>query len=89
MGHHMSQHTPTAENTQPLREIVSSIIEQYVHTMGDHPVHDLHTMVIKEVETGLLKKVLYLCKGNQSLAARWLGMARGTLRKKIAEYQLE
>tara|TARA_R110002110_G_scaffold65206_1_gene179874 strand:+ start:21735 stop:22004 length:270 start_codon:yes stop_codon:yes gene_type:complete len=73
----------------PLREVVSNIIEQYIITMEDQTIESLHSMVIKEVELGLFKKVLQLCQGNQSLAAKWLGLARGTLRKRLAEYNLE
>lgn len=73
----------------PLREIVAAMIEQYVITMEDHHIDDLHAMVIKEVEIGLLRKVLHLCQGNQSLAAKWLGLSRGTLRKKLLEYQID
>lgn len=75
--------------TQPLREVVAQMIEQYVVTMENDDIKDLHDMVVKEVELGLLKKVLQLCHGNQSLAAKWLGLARGTLRKKLAQYNIE
>ena len=80
---------PVESKTLPLRDVVSHMIEQYIITMEDHRIENLHALVIKEVELGLFKKVLLLCHGNQSLAAKWLGLARGTLRKKLSEYQLD
>lgn len=80
--------TQTEPSSLPLRDIVSKMIEQYIITMEDHHADNLHQMVIKEVEVGLFRKVLQLCHGNQSLAAKWLGLARGTLRKKLAEYKI-
>lgn len=73
----------------PLREVVANMIEQYIITMEEQSIEALHAMVIKEVELGLFKKVLQHCQGNQSLAAQWLGLARGTLRKRLAEYNIE
>ena len=73
----------------PLREIVANMIEQYITTMEDQSIEALYPMVMKEVELGLFKKVLELCQGNQSLAAKWLGLARGTLRKRLSEYEIE
>lgn len=76
-------------NNLSLREVVSHMIEQYIATMEDQKIESLYPMVMKEVELGLFKKVLELCQGNQSLASKWLGLARGTLRKRLAEYEIE
>ena len=45
-------------------------------------------MVISEVEKPLIQMVLKLTNGNQSKAALILGISRGTLRKKMAIYEL-
>lgn len=74
---------------QPLRDIVAELIDQYIITMEANDIEGLYDIVIKEVETGLFKKVLQHCRGNQSLAAKWLGLARGTLRKKLSKYNIE
>lgn len=77
----------TAKNS--LKDIVSRMIEEYFSTLEDEPAQKLYDMVIKEVELGLFKTVLVQTGGNQSKAAEWLGLARGTLRKRLLEYGLE
>jgi Fis family transcriptional regulator, factor for inversion stimulation protein len=76
-------------NQSTLREIVSQIIEGYFSTLDGQPANKLYDLVIKEVELGLFKTVLQYTGGNQKKAADWLGLARGTLRKRLAEYGLE
>lgn len=44
----------------------------------------LYELVLREVETPLLKEVLAWSDGNQSRAATALGINRATLRKKLA-----
>ncbi|MBM93832.1 MAG: Fis family transcriptional regulator [Legionellales bacterium] len=44
---------------------------------------NLYQVVIEAVERPLLKTILNHTEGNQSLAARMLGISRSTLRKKI------
>ncbi|MBS0290441.1 MAG: Fis family transcriptional regulator [Proteobacteria bacterium] len=75
--------------TLPLREVVSKTIESYFSALDGQPAKQLYDLVIKEVELGLFKAVLNFADGNQSKAAKWLGLARGTLRKRLAEYGLE
>lgn len=77
------------KNQTPLREIVSKMIQEYFCALDGQPAQKLYEMVIKEVELGLFKTVLDYTGGNQSKAADWLGLARGTLRKRLAEYGLE
>lgn len=77
------------DNNRPLREIVSTILDHYFCALDGQPGKKLYEMVIKEVELGLFKTVLHHTGGNQSKAAQWLGLARGTLRKRLAEYDLE
>lgn len=45
-------------------------------------------MVLNEVEVPLLEAVLSYTGGNQTQAAEVLGINRGTLRKKLKEYNL-
>lgn len=78
--------------TQPhknLKELVSHIMEDYFSALDGQPAKKLYDMVIKEVELGLFKTVLRHAGGNQSKAAEWLGLARGTLRKRLEQYELE
>ena len=73
----------------PLREVVEQHMHHYFSTLDGQPAAMLYDLVIREVERGLFKTVLTYCAGNHSKAAQWLGMARGTLRKRLAEYGLE
>ena len=75
--------------TNSLKDVVSQMIEEYFCTLEDQPAQKLYHMVIREVELGLFNTVLKQTKGNQSKAAEWLGLARGTLRKRLIELGLE
>ncbi len=46
-------------------------------------------MVLAEMEVPLLRVVMRYTKNNQSKAAKILGLSRGTLRKKLAIYQID
>lgn len=76
------------QTTTPLRESVKNAIERYfAHLDGQH-VTDLYDMVLCEVEEPLFTTVMRITAGNQSLAARLLGISRGTLRKKLEQFGL-
>lgn len=76
------------EQSAPLRDSVKASIERYfTHLDGQH-VTNLYDIVIAEVEEPLLQTVMRITGGNQSLAARLLGLSRGTLRKKLEQFGL-
>ncbi len=50
---------------------------------------DLHLKVIEAVEPAVLDEVLRQVDGNRLVAARWLGLARATVRKLIRKYHPE
>jgi Fis family transcriptional regulator len=74
---------------QPLCQQVAQSLESYFAQLDGEDVVDLHALVISEVEKPLLEAVLNHTKSNQSKAAKMLGLSRGTLRKKLATYQLD
>lgn len=78
-----------ASMKEPLREVVSQLIEDYFLVLDGQPAEKLYELVMKEVELGLFRTVLRRTNGNQSKAAQWLGLARGTLRKRLSELGLE
>ena len=90
--------TPTAalradltlsSHPQPaLREYVAKAVRRYLHDLGDCDSHELHDVVLREIEVPLIVEVLRHCEGNQSRAAAVLGLNRATLRKKIKLYGL-
>lgn len=77
------------EEPRPLRHWVEKALEDYFAHLEDQHAKNVYDLVIKEVEIGLLNTVMKFAKGNQSKAATWLGIARGTLRKRLAEYGIE
>lgn len=78
-----SSHTPL------LRQSVRTALENYLlHLDGQYPVN-LYELVLEEIETPLLQVVMQLTKKNQSKAAKLLGLSRGTLRKKLKQYNLD
>ena len=75
--------------TEPLRNAVRDAVENYFEELEGHPTSGLYRMVIEEVEAPLLETVLRYAGGNLSKAADLLGMNRGTLRKKLKQFNLE
>ena len=71
-----------------LRDMVKDALSQYFADLDGQAPHDLYMMVIQEVEIPLLETVLDHTGGNQTKAAEILGLNRGTLRKKLKQYQL-
>ncbi len=77
------------DRTEPLSECVRNAMRYYLRNLDGYEVNDLHQMVIGEVERPLLQTVLEYTQGNQTQAARLLGMSRSTLRKKIAQHGID
>ncbi len=74
---------------EPLRECVRDSLDNYLAQLKGHRVTDLYELVMKQVEVPLLETVLRHTHGNQSKAAKVLGISRGTLRKKLKHYEIE
>lgn len=75
-------------STEPLSKCVRNAMRYYLRNLDGYEVNDLHQMVIEEVERPLIETVLDYTQGNQTQAARLLGMSRSTLRKKMAHYEV-
>lgn len=79
----------TTINIDPsLRNSVQQSLQHYFTQLDGQTPANLYNMVLAEVEKPLIEMVLQLTKGNQSKAAKILGISRGTLRKKMAIYNL-
>jgi Fis family transcriptional regulator len=77
----LKQHLNTpSEEGQTLRGSVA-------HLEGA-AVTDVYNLVLSEVEAPLLESVMNYVKGNQTKASELLGLNRGTLRKKLKQYDL-
>ncbi len=60
----------------------------YIKKMNGMKVNDLHSLFIVETETALISTVLNHLKGNVTKTADYLGMNRGTLIKRIKDYNI-
>ena len=78
----------TSGQGQTLRGCVTKSLRDYFANLEDASVSDLYNLVISEVEAPLLESVMNFVKGNQTKASEMLGLNRGTLRKKLKEYDL-
>ena len=72
----------------PLRDHVQETLRIYFHNLGGQAPSNLYDLVLQEVEPPLLESVMKFTQGNQSRAALILGINRGTLRKKLRQYDL-
>ena len=79
----------TEKNKNTLRECISTALEEYFHHLDGHEPEELYQMVLQEMEEPLLRAVLDYTRSNQSRAAIVLGLNRGTLRKKLKQYNLD
>lgn len=73
---------------QSLRGCVEQAMENYFQNLDGQPVSDVYAMVMAEVEAPMLEIVLKYTRHNQTRAAQVLGLNRGTLRKKLKQYDL-
>lgn len=72
----------------PLSEAVGTAMANYFDHLDGHKPTDIYAFVLKEIEPPLLTAVLEYTDNNQSQAAEILGLNRGTLRKKLKQYDL-
>lgn len=78
-----------AAQGQSFAASVQTALERYFNQLDGEQPSNVYQMVLAEMEVPLLKTVMQYTNGNQSRAAKVLGLSRGTLRKKLAIYQLE
>lgn len=86
------EHDASGQNADPgisqLYNAVKHSIRRYLYELEGTQPHDMYEMVLRQVERPLLEAILEHTKGNQSRAAEYLGLNRGTLRKKLRTYNL-
>ena len=72
-----------------LPDNIDTLLDQYFNDLdGDQP-NAIYEMVINTVEKPLLLYIMNKTEGNQSKAAKMLGLNRNTLRKKLKQYNLD
>ena len=76
--------TDTAPAAGHLREAVTAAVRDYLEQLAS----DVYQMVLAEVEAPLLAEIMAYTRNNQTRASIMLGLNRGTLRKKLKQYNL-
>ena len=72
-----------------LPDNIDTLLDQYFNDLdGDEPT-SIYEMVINTIEKPLLLYIMNKTEGNQSKAAKMLGLNRNTLRKKLKQYNLD
>lgn len=82
---------PTAiKTTEPLtlRACVEKTLQDYFAHLDGAQVNNVYNLVLSEVEAPLFASVMQHVQGNQTRASEVLGLNRGTLRKKLKQYDL-
>jgi Fis family transcriptional regulator len=86
------QNDALSQNDEQLSQLYNAVkhsIRRYLYELEGAEPHDMYTMVLRQIEQPLLEAVMEHTRGNQSRAAEYLGLNRGTLRKKLRLYGLE
>ncbi len=72
-----------------LADCVKKSLDEYFSHLDGEPPHAIYDMVLQSIEKPMLEYILNKVGGNQSKAAEVLGLNRNTLRKKMAQYNLQ
>ncbi len=78
--------TVAIEEQKCLRKCILEAIDSYFNSVGDSIELDKNTLVVGEVESAMYEGIMRYTRGNQSKAAKVLGVSRGTLRTKLMHY---
>jgi Fis family transcriptional regulator len=75
--------------TSEITDCVRKALEKYFKDLDGERPRAVYDMVLKNVEKPMLEIVLHHAEGNQTTAAKWLGINRNTLRKKIEQLKIK
>lgn len=75
-----------ASTVERLQSLVAEWVREQVQAFEGREPADLHLKLIEAIEPAILDEVLRQVDGNRLVAARWLGLARATVRKLIRKY---
>ncbi len=71
-----------------LHDCVRRSLNRYFRDLDGQAPHAVYDMVLRTVERPMLEVVMKQADDNQTVAAEILGISRGTLRRKLADYDL-
>ena len=72
-----------------LPDNIDTLLDQYFNDLDGDQASAIYEMVINTVEKPLLLYIMNKTEGNQSKAAKMLGLNRNTLRKKLKQFNLD
>ena len=75
--------------TNELADCVKRSLERYFKDMDGEKPTSIYEMVLKNIKKPMIETVLGKAAGNQSLAAKMLGVTRNTLRKKMQQLRIK
>jgi DNA-binding protein Fis len=70
----------------PLKQLVKDSLKNYFANLDGSNTSNIYNLVIAEVEQPLIELIMQHTQGNQSQAAKLLGLSRGKLRKLLEKY---
>ena len=73
----------------PLSSAVQLSVKNYFEELNGEEVTGIYDMVLRETERPLLEVTMAQARGNQTRAAKMLGINRNTLKKKLIRYGLD
>jgi Fis family transcriptional regulator, factor for inversion stimulation protein len=78
----------SAQSQHTIRESVAHAMQNYLSQLEGQDSTGVYDMVLAEVEEPLLQAIMKYTRKNQTRAANMLGLNRGTLRKKLKQYNM-
>jgi len=84
----LHQNADIRQAPQSLRQSVEQSLTQYFNELDGQKTSELYDLFMQQVERPLFECVMQHTQDNQSKAAALLGLNRGTLRKKLKQYDL-
>lgn len=85
---HIPVASPSGDGITNSTAVAAAVAQWVADRIANDRNQELHRDLTMEIERTLLTQVLSATQGNRALAARWLGLDRATLRKKIANLGL-
>ncbi len=80
--------TTATKPVPSLRDAVNNAVSTYLGELDGQVSTEVYQMVLAEVEAPLLEQIMRYTRNNQTKASHMLGLNRGTLRKKLKQYNL-
>jgi Fis family transcriptional regulator, factor for inversion stimulation protein len=74
--------------TITLKQVVKDTLRNYFSNIGNEQPIDFYSILLEEIERPLLEVLINHTSYNQVKMATILGISRGTLRKKLKQYDL-